>query len=269
MKRMLRWAVSAALVAAVAPTAEAQTWNWNVCGGKGMTAGAYMCANVTVTQNTATKTLTFNVYNTSGLAGTESDPRWFITGLGLDNVVPSSVTAVAGSLVISGPCVQTVGGVNVMSTCSYSGSNSKWSASTDFGFQGSGGIIDGSKGLINVDLGAWDGTANQAIASSCAGLSNIKTGQFVTSCAGTGVPYTTISFRTTGLVSLDNAALLIRGQGPASTVCYFAPNSDNSNCEPYTPVPEPVTMTLLASGLAGIGVAKRFRRRRDGKVEEV
>jgi hypothetical protein len=114
--------------------------------------------------------------------------------------------------------------------------------------------------------GGNSGTVNNGIASGCATPSALPGGAnqlWMNPCAlptGAADPgYVVFSFDITGTWDLASTELFIKGQnGPngASTECF----TGNGTCNDV--VPEPITMVLLGSGLAGVGGAGWFRRRR-------
>jgi hypothetical protein len=222
---------------------------WQVCGGTpyaGYT-GFALCASVTATVQTnaaGQHVLTMKVYNLSGANGSYSGTVF--TSLGLDNVFPASVNVVPGSLKITGPCLESTAG------CDYS---SYWQL-TDNKAIGGG---------VKVDLLSGSFNSQQSIASQCGIDDETTPGHnrvFVTDCFANGPNAVTLSFRVTEDFNPSQTGdLFIKGQNGyngASTTCL----STKGDCGPATVVPEPVTMVLLGTGLAGIGGVGVFRRRR-------
>ncbi len=88
-----------------------------------------------------------------------------------------------------------------------------------------------------------------------------------------GSGWVTFNFQVTGGSWDPNTSdIVLRGQNPQTgqrTECLTAdsPTGYPANCFPAaSAVPEPVTMTLLATGLASMGGAGLFRRRRNRNV---
>jgi hypothetical protein len=249
---VLRLVVGAALLAVPLASAHATgERTWNVCGGSPYAgySGFALCASVTATVQTnaaGQHVLTMKVYNLSGANG--SFGGTVFTSLGLDNVVPSSVNVIAGSLKITGPCMESSSG------CDYS---SFWQIADDKSIGGG----------VRVDLLAGSFNSQQSVASQCgvdAGLTPGHQRYFVTDCFANGPKYVTMSFQVTqdfnpGLTG----DLFIKGQNGyngQSTTCV----STNGQCLPTTVVPEPVTATLFATGFGLWGGVGYLRRRRRG-----
>lgn len=250
-------AIAAAILAV--PLAEAEATgerNWTVCGGSPYAgySGFALCASVTATVETnalGQHVLTMKVYNLSGINGSYSGTVF--TSIGLDNVIPTSVNVVAGSLKITGPCLENSSG------CDYS---SYWQL-TDNKAIGGG---------VKVDLLAGAFNSQQSIASQCGVDDETTPGHnrlFVTNCLGSGPDFVTLSFRVTQDFNPSlTGDLFIKGQNGyngASTHCI----STNPNCGPTTVVPEPITATLVATGMGLWGGVGYIRRRRKGVASEV
>ena len=257
MKRLVKLVALGAVLASV-PFASAEAGgveNWTVCGGTPYAgySGFALCASVTatVTTNSAGQhILSMKVYNLSGANGSYSGTVF--TSIGLDNVLPSSVNVVAGSLKITGPCLESTSG------CDYS---SYWQ------------VVDNKSigGGVKVDLLAGGFNSQQSIASQCGIDAETAPGHnrlFVTDCFPDGPNYVTLSFRVTEDFDPSlTGDLFIKGQngypdGEGSTTCL----STNRNCGPATVVPEPITATLVATGMGLWGGAGYLRRRRRGGV---
>jgi hypothetical protein len=232
--------------------------SWTVCGGTPYAgySGFALCASVTATVETnalGQHILTMKVYNLSGINGSYSGTVF--TSIGLDNVIPSSVNVVAGSLKITGPCLESSSG------CDYS---SYWQL-TDNKSIGGGVKVDLMGGAFN---------SQQSIASQCgvaAGTTPDHDRLFVTDCFPNGPNFVTLTFRVTEDFNPSlTGDLFIKGQngypdGEGSTTCI----STNNNCGPTTVVPEPITATLFATGMGIWGGVGYIRRRRKGVSAEV
>lgn len=239
MRNALRGTLIAGLAAfLVASAAHAQQFrSWAVCGGNAFNT----CAAVEVSIDAANN-VTVRVFN---LAGLTADPQAIFTAIGFENV--GTAEAVLGSLTMSGP-------VRPGDT------PSPWDLSNDK--QVGGGVI--------LDLVGSTGGIDDGIANACAtNLPNGSQDFWQNPCvsdfpASAAAGWITIEFDITGEWDLANTYLLVKAQnggpdGNLSTECITG--GANQNC---SVVPEPLTMTLLGTGLAGLGGAGFIRRRRKG-----
>lgn len=242
--------------AALALVAAAPAWadgaqSWNVCGGNAFNTCASVSVSVTGT------TVTMRVMNLSGLNGTYGSTVF--TSVGLFNV-PTAVNAVVPA---NGLVTGMTGGVRGSDT------PSAWRIRNNT--QVGGGV--------QLDLvGSTPNGINGGIASNCAATGTLPGGKnqlWMTENAGCTPGYSVtngslnggfIQFSFTVSQTWDpsqGTELLVKGQnGPngASTECITGPNG---NCGPLEVVPEPITMILLGTGLAGMGGAGVLRRRRN------
>jgi hypothetical protein len=225
----------AALAVLFAAPAAAQSRSWNVCGGNAFNT----CAAVEVTITGTSVQL--RVWNLSGQNGTFASTVF--TAIGFENV--GTAQAVSGSLTMSGPV---------------RGSDTPDAWRVRNNTQVGGGV--------NLDMvSSTPQSINHGIASACAPAGTLPGGQnefWMNPCsapAATG--WIVMNFTITGTWDLDNTFLLVKGQnGPngASTECITGGTS--VNCGPPNVVPEPFTIALLGTGLAGIGGVGALKRRR-------
>ncbi len=240
MTGSIRPALTALALALAATPALAQSRAWNVCGGNAFNT----CASVDVTVSGSNVTL--RVWNLSGFFGSYANTVF--TGIGFENV--GTAAGVSGSLTMSGP-------VRPGNT------PSQW-------------VIKNSKqigGGVNLDMVSTvpqGSSVNSSIASDCANPAQLPSGSnqlWQNPCAmpgGLSDPgWIVMNFQITGTWDLTNTFLLVKGQnGPngASTECITGGSSQN--CADFGVVPEPITIALLGTGLAGVGGAGWLRRRR-------
>lgn len=249
MNRFIAAAGLLSLIPFTSARAADATRYYAICGGSYAGWNGFgLCASVAVNVATAAngKTyVTLTVFNTSGNTGSYAGSVF--TAVGLDNVFPPTINAVAGTLRVTGPC-----SADPSKTCDYS---SYWQ------------LADNKQigGGVNVDL--LDFTTNgvnYAIASQCGvdAKNTPGTPLIVTGCSGTGTNYAVLQFEVTGYFDPNSTGDVFikaqNGYGGASTTC----DTGLAGC--VTVTPEPSTVVLLGSGLLGIGGFTVVRRRKRG-----
>jgi len=220
--------------------------SYRVCGGDQFAT----CAAVNI--SVVGSNVTVRLWNLSGNAagtwghGAGTHAGTVFNGIGFYNTTGAS--AVLGSLSVNGPAMAgtTPGSWKLTN-------NSRVNFGVDFRV--------GSQGSNNMDNG---------VASGCAPSSAYPSGVDLysnpcTSVTGNTGDWVTFSFKISGNWDPNNSDIVIRGiNGPTgnATECWTGdtPAGIPSNCTVITP--EPVSMTLLATGLAGIGGAGALRRRK-------
>jgi hypothetical protein len=221
--------------------------SWHVCGGSSFTT----CASVQVT--VVGQDVTVKVWNLSGNTsanyGHTSNAGSIFTGIGFYNV-PASVDAVNGSLTMSGPARA-------------GGTPGKWS------------LVNNGRVDFIVDVASNAGKNGQnGISSGCANASQLpgpSTKLYQNPCtAPGGNGFVTFKFKLTPGSDWDptTSQLVLRGKDyingtvtECRTGAYLPNPRIGANC--FTVTPEPVSMTLLATGLASMGGVGFFRRRKN------
>lgn len=264
MKRLKECALLGVVAVCAATPAHADgIRQWDVCGGNQAFA---TCASVNVAV-TGTQ-VAMKVRNLSGLFASVGAPQWVFTVIGLDNIT-SAVNATS-AVGMSGPT---------------RGSDTPAAWGIDNDKQSGGGI--------NVDIIGESGNGvKNSIASSCAPAGSLPGGAnelWMTPNAGCTGGYSVTNPGSNGGWALftfnvnqtfdpndPGTILFVKAQnGPdgLSTECITSNGSNrNANCfdipgqeVPPTTAPEPISMALLGTGLAGIGA---IRRRRKLQVEK-
>ncbi|MGH7658829.1 MAG: PEP-CTERM sorting domain-containing protein, partial [Gemmatimonadales bacterium] len=248
MKRIgatLSLAAGLALISATPAVADGFR-SYQVCGGTNFQT----CAAIEI--NVVGSNVTMRVWNLSGnvaVTGKNTPANTIINSIGFYNV-PAGVQAVVGSQTVSGPARP-------------GDTPSDWT------------LKNNNKLAFNVDYSTTSGNnALDGIASGCANPASLPSGVdlYLNPCSDPstdpGSGWVTFNFQISGGSWDPNTSdIVFRGQEPGTglrTECYTAtsPGGRPANCV-ASAVPEPVTMTLLATGLASMGGAGFIRRRRN------
>jgi hypothetical protein len=237
MKTFVRLAALGLLATVATPSlARADQFRtWTVCGGNAFAT----CASVEISVSSSNH-VTMRVWNLSGFYGSYANTVF--TGIGFENV--GSAKGVLGSLSMTGP-------KRDAAAASWALKNNK---------QIGGGINLDMVATVPQGSSVDDGIASQC-ANSLPGGSNTLWWNPCALPAGSSDPgWIVLDFNITGNWDLSNSYLLVKGQSNiGSTECITG--GPHANCGV---VPEPVTMTLLGTGLAGLGGFAALRRRRKG-----
>lgn len=214
-----------------------------VCGGSSFAT----CASVQI--NVVGQNVTVRVWNLSGNSaatyGTNTYAGSIFRGIGFYNVSGASVNTGAG-LAVSGPV--------------YNGTT-----------PGNWNIANGGINVFAVVFRTNNGGGlKNGIASGCAAPGQLPSGTnlYANPCTadlGNLSNYVTFSFKITGSWDPSTSDISLRyanGPNGINGECWTgtAPDGQVKNC--ITVTPEPVTMSLLATGLAGMGGAGLIRRRK-------
>lgn len=236
--------LAAGLALAGAATAHADGFrSYQVCGGDQFQTCA--AVEISVTGTNVTVRL-WNLSANSGVTGVSTSGETVINAIGFYNV-PAGVAAVSGSLAMTGPARP-------------GDSPGQWN------------VLNGGKVNFLVDYKATNGNvAQNGIASGCASPGQLPSGVdlYQNPCANPASNpsgWVTLNFQITGGTWDPNTSdVVFRGQrlDGTRTECWTAaaPSGKPANCF-ATATPEPITMTLLATGLAGMGGAGLVKRRR-------
>lgn len=219
--------------------------SYKVCGGLSFST----CAAVTI--NVVGTDVTVRVWNLSGNGaatygvGSTTPSNTVFNGIAFYNT--GGVSAVGGTLTTSGPA--------------RSGNNP-----TGWGLQNNA-TLGFSVDWRAISPGA--GGAN-GIASGCAAPGGVPStlNVYENPCSGNlsnTNDWVTFSFKISGSWDPTTSDVVIRGIDPItrrSTECWTGTDSAGNPASCTTVTPEPVTMSLLATGLAGMGGAGFLRRRK-------
>ena len=217
--------------------------SYHICGGDKFTT----CAAVQI--SVVGKNVTVNIWNLSGNTnannGIQSNGNTVFNGIGFYHL-PPGVKIVSKSVSANGPF-----GAN--------GQPGRWKFKNN-------GKVAFPVGIA----GRSGGKLANGVASGC-GTVPPKTKLFVNGCTSpTNGGWVTYHFKIKGNWDPNQSDIVLRGiqRFPGgkklATECWTGTNPSGgvSNCTTVTP--EPVTLTLLASGLAGMSGAGLLRRRRKG-----
>lgn len=233
--------IAAAVVVAVSSltnSAAADARGWTVCGGSTFAT----CASVGVA--VAGSLVTVRIWNLSGWRG--SNPNTVINSVSFTNI--GNATARTNTLQMDGPKRGT-------------DNPSKWSLRNDVSPVTPPNVPNSV--FLDIVSSTPNLGPNNGIASACGSQpSNLKLWQNPCRAptSGRDPGYVQLKFEINGTWDLSNTYLTVRGIQGGDNRTYCITGGSNANC--FNAVPEPVTMTLMLTGLAGVGGVGLIRRRR-------
>jgi hypothetical protein len=254
MKKLFKTLACYSALALAPSLASAQgTKSFDICGPsfQGMsTLGFCAAADLSLQLVNNKPTVTLNLWNLSGSTAIW-DPSYAwakIFGIGLTNVIPSSSDVVNGTLKVTGPCMSNPGGCDL---------SSQWGLDNNWNI---GGVF--------IDMFTWQALNGGGIVSTCTPNPQVNLPNYLyTGCSRQSPNYVAISFQVTQMFDVSQSGLFVKAAAPPGGWTYCSSNSPDPDlaCTPITAAPEPATMALVGSGLAGMGF---FRRRRKNKTAE-
>lgn len=237
-----------------------QNKNWVVCGGNWFNT----CASVDVTvgglvTDASSRLVTLRVMNLSGMDGTYGGSVF--TKIGFFNI-GGPASAALGSLSMSGD--QILGDSDWRLNAKGDGPD-EWVLAD---VNNAGGIELDLTTASGTNSSVRNGIANQCLPGALPGGTNaFWWNDCYTELATVNfADYTEIRFNVTGSWDLASTEVLIQAQNGPDGLSAQCITGAEGNC---SVVPEPITMVLLGTGLAGLGGASYARRRREDEDEEL